>query len=150
MTEISINFVNMFSYFSLHISMVIDWQTIQFNIFRSSILVQMVIYFSNNLSSSLSPSLRLNVLTYLLIFDDIKTNGFITLSKYLMKYLQLSFVSTNFQMTILLTSTSQTFVVFFLHHKFFFWYFCLSKSQYYYTIKNNFLINFYLIDAKNS
>ena len=73
----------------------------------------MILYISNSFSSSirkdvkllfvsLSLSLTLNVLTYPLILDSIKTNGLITLFKYQMKYLELFFVSANFEMTILL------------------------------------------------
>ena len=73
----------------------------------------MILYISNSFSSSirkdvkllfvsLSLSLTLNVLTYPLILDNIKTNGLITLFKYQMKYLELFFVSANFEMTILL------------------------------------------------
>ena len=40
-------------------------------------------------------SLNLNVLTYPLILDIIKTNGLIVLSKYPLKYLELVFVLTN-------------------------------------------------------
>ena len=73
----------------------------------------MILYISNSFSSSirkdvkllfvsLSLSLTLNVLTYPLILGNIKTNGLITLFKYQMKYLELFFVSANFEMTILL------------------------------------------------
>ena len=55
---------------------------------------------------------------YPLILKNIKTNGFITSSKYSTKYLELVFVSINFEMTILLTSTFQISIVF-LHHKIF-------------------------------
>ena len=68
--------------------------------FKSYIfLVQMVLYFSNNVSSSIqkdinllilssSPSLTLNVLEYPLSLDNIKINGLITLSKHQIKYLE--------------------------------------------------------------
>ena len=86
-------------------------------------LVQIVLYFSNSFSSSiqkdinllflfLSPSLTSYVLTYPLILGNIKTNGLITLSKYPIKYLQLVFVLINFEITILSTLTSQTFIGF--------------------------------------
>ena len=42
-------------------------------------------------------SLNLNVLTYPLILDIIKTNGLIVLSKYPLKYLELVFVLTSFE-----------------------------------------------------
>ena len=45
-------------------------------------------------------SLTLNVLTYPLILGVIKTNGLMVLSKYPIKYLQLVFVLTNFEITI--------------------------------------------------
>ena len=47
-----------------------------------------------------------------LILGNIKTNGLITLYKYPIKYLKLFFLSTNFEMTISLISTSQMFAVF--------------------------------------
>ena len=40
----------------------------------------------------------------------IKTNGLIVLSKYPVKYLELVFVLTNFEVTILSTLTSQNFI----------------------------------------
>ena len=84
------------------------------HLIQSSILVQMVLYFSNSFSLStrkninllvlsLSPCLTLNILTFPLILDNTKINGFITLSKYPIKYLRLR---------------SQTFTGFF-HHKIF-------------------------------
>ena len=84
----------------------------------------MVLYFSKSFSSfirkdikilflSSTPSLTLNVSTYQLILDNINTNGLITLFKYPIKYLELVFVSTNVEMTKLLTSTSQVFKGFF-------------------------------------
>ena len=67
----------------------------------------------NLLFSSLCPSLTLNVLAYPLILGIIKTNGLIALSKYSIKYLELVFVSINFEITILSTLTSQFFIGFF-------------------------------------
>ena len=61
---------------------------------------------------------NLKCLKYPLILVNIKTNGVITLSKYLIKYLELVFVSTNFEMTIFSTLKSQIFIGF-LQHKFF-------------------------------
>ena len=105
----------------------------------------MVLYFSNSSTSStrkdinllflsLSPFLTINLLTNTLILGNTKTNGLITLSKYLMKYLELVFVSSNLEITILSTLTSQMFIGIFFHHKFFFCYFCLAKSHYYHII----------------
>ena len=54
--------------------------------------------------------LTLKVLRYPLILGNIKTNGVIISSKYPIKYLELFFVSTNFEMTISLTSISQIFI----------------------------------------
>ena len=76
--------------------------------YKSSILVQKVLYFSNRLSSSmqkdinfvflsLSPPLTLKDITYALILDNIKTSGFITSSKYPI------FVLVNFKATTLST-----------------------------------------------
>ena len=61
---------------------------------------------------------------------------------YHFKYLELVFVSTNFEKTILLTLTSQIFIVFFCTIKFFFCSFCLVKSQHFYSIKKNCVIIF--------
>ena len=44
--------------------------------------------------------------TYPLILANSKTNGLITLYKYTVKYLELVFVSTNFEIIILPTLTS--------------------------------------------
>ena len=74
---------------------------------KSSVLVQVALYFSNSFSSFIqnvihsSPSLTLNVLTYPLILRIIKTNGLMTLAKYSTKYLELIFVLINFEITIL-------------------------------------------------
>ena len=68
--------------------------------FKSPILVQMVLYFSNSFSSSkrkdinslflsLSLCLTLNALTFIL--GNTETNSLITLSKYLIKYLEFLF-----------------------------------------------------------
>ena len=92
--------------------------------FNCSILVQIALYFSNSYSSSiqkdidllflfLSPSLTLNVLTYPLILGIIKTDGLIALYKSPIKYLELVFALTNFEITILSTLTSQNFKGFF-------------------------------------
>ena len=45
-------------------------------------------------------SLTLNILIYPIILGIIKTNGLMVLSKYPIKYLQLVFVLTNFEVTI--------------------------------------------------
>ena len=50
------------------------------------------------------------------ILGKIKTNGLITSSKYSITYLDLFFVSINFEITILSASTSQ-FLIPFLHHE---------------------------------
>ena len=52
------------------------------------------------------PSLTLNVLAYPLV-GIIKTNGLIVLSKHPIKYLELLFVLTYFEITISVTLTSQ-------------------------------------------
>ena len=54
----------------------------------------------------LFPSLTLNVLAYPLV-GIIKTNGLIVLSKHPIKYLELLFVLTYFEITISVTLTSQ-------------------------------------------
>ena len=64
-------------------------------------------YKINNL---LFPSLTINILTYPLILGIIKTIGLIALSKYSIKYLELVFVLTNFEITILSALTSQIFI----------------------------------------
>ena len=79
--------------------------------FESSILVQMVLYFSNSFSSSIWKHinslfvslyliLTLNVLTYLLALGSTKTNGLIILSKDPIKYLELVFVFADFKITV--------------------------------------------------
>ena len=105
----------------------------------------MVLYFSNSLSSLhkdinllflfLSSPLSLNILIYPLILGNIKTSGLTTSSKYPIKHLELFFVTTNFEMIILSTLTSQFFIGFFRRIRFFFCYLYLTKSQHYNTIK---------------
>ena len=56
-----------------------------------------------------SLSLTLKVLTYPLNLDNTETNAPIVLPEYPIDYLDLVFVSIEFEMTILLTSTSQVF-----------------------------------------
>ena len=67
-------------------------------------------FFSNSFSSSMQKEIsllflslfsswNLNVLKYPFVLGNIKTNGFITLTKYPIKYLELTFVSANFEMT---------------------------------------------------
>ena len=115
--------------------------------------------FSNSFSSSIQKDINLlflslfsssawNALTYLLPLGNIKTNGLITLSNYPIKYLELVFVSTYFEMTILSTLTSGFFFFFFFFCtiKYFFSYFYFAKSQHYYTINKIFVITFWLID----
>ena len=85
---------------------------------HTSLMAYHHLYGINILFSSLTLNgltcLSLNV--YPLILVNIK-NGLLTLSKYRIKYLKLIFVSTYFEMTISLTSTSQIFIRSFLHHK---------------------------------
>ena len=52
--------------------------------------------------------------TYLLVLDNNKTNGLMTSSKYPTKYLELFSVLTNFEIMILSTLTSLTFIGFFV------------------------------------
>ena len=77
----------------------------------------MLSYFSNSLSPSiwkniyllslsLSLFLSLKVLTYPLILGNIKTNGLLTSSKHAIKCLRLFCILINFEMDILLRSTS--------------------------------------------
>ena len=63
----------------------------------------------NLLFATLSPSFTVTVLTYSLILGIIATNGAIALSKYPIKYLELVFALTNFEITVLSTLTSQIF-----------------------------------------
>ena len=74
---------------------------------------------------------------YLLNLGNIKTNGFITSSKYSIKNLKLLFVSMKFQATILLISTLQILV--FRTIKVFFCCFSLTKSRHYYNIKKSYI-----------
>ena len=94
--------------------------------FKSSILVQIILYCSYSLSSSIWKDinvllLSLKILTYPLLLGSIKTNGLTTSSKYPIKYLELFFASINFEITIL--STSDDYIIKInipnccLHHK---------------------------------
>ena len=83
----------------------------------------MALYFSNSFSSFIGkevnflssfPSLILKALTYPLILGNIKTNGFITSSKYSIKYLEWVFASINFDVTTLLILKCQIFTNFFV------------------------------------
>ena len=125
----------------------------QFGKALNSILIQIALNFYNSFSSFIQKDinllllyLSLNILSNPLICGNIKTNNLLTLSEYLVKYLELVFVSTNFEITILSILTSQIFIGFFSSKKFFFCYFYHSKSQHYYTIKTFFVIIFQLID----
>ena len=84
-------------------------------------------------------SLTLDVSTYPLILGNIETNGLITLSKYPTNYLELVFVSTNFEITILSTLTSQIYIGLFTPQ---FCYFYFAKSQHYCSIKKIYVIIF--------
>ena len=127
---------------------------------KSSILVQMVLYFSNSLSSSihkdinllylfLSPPLSLNIWIYPFILGNIKTNGLIT-------YLNIQLNNQNcssFQLFfrwLYYQHWLPKFSLFFYTLKFFICYFYLIKSPHYYTIKKNFVIifpRFYIVSA---
>ena len=61
----------------------------------------------NLLFLSLFATLSLNFLTYPLILGNTKTKDLINLSKYPTKYLELVFVSTNFEINILPTLISR-------------------------------------------
>ena len=58
----------------------------------------------------LFPSSTLNVLTYPLVLGIFKTNDYMVLPKDLIKYLELVFILTNFEMTILSILISQIFI----------------------------------------
>ena len=62
---------------------------------------------------TLSPSLTGNFLTYPIILGNIETSGITTLYKHPIKCLELVFVSTNLEITMLYASISQTFIVFY-------------------------------------
>ena len=81
----------------------------------------MVLYFSDIFSLSICKDVNLlffflKFLIYPLIPGNTKTNGLITSFKCKIKYLELFFLSINFETTILLISTSQVLIVF-LHDK---------------------------------
>ena len=80
----------------------------------------------------LSPPLSLHVLTYPPI---VSYPLLISSSKYSIKYLELFFVYTNFDMNILLIPRSKV-ILFFCRIKFFFYQFCLTLTQHHYIIKN--------------
>ena len=126
----------------------------------------MALYFSTSLSSSmlkdinllflflsLSPPLSLKVQTYPTILGNIKTNGIITSSKYPIRYFELFFVSIDFEIIVLSTSTSQVLTGSYCTIKLFFCYFCYTRSENYYTIKKfccrYFLAKFYKHFSKN-
>ena len=122
--KVSINFITISLYFCFYISVIINrYHSKGFSsiLFKSSILVQVALYFTNSFSSFiqkdidlLSHSLTLNVLTYPLILCIIKTNGFIILSIFFpVKCLELVFVSINFEIAVLSPLTSQFFIGFF-------------------------------------
>ena len=65
----------------------------------------MVLYYPNRFLSSIRKDVKLifysqKFLTYPLIVGNIKTNCLVTSSKYPIKYLELFFVSINFEITI--------------------------------------------------
>ena len=83
---------------------------------NSSVLVQTVLYFliashhpygKTSMFLSLFPSVTVNVLICPLVLGNIKFIGLKTLSKCPIKCLELVFVSTNFEITILSRLTSQ-------------------------------------------
>ena len=67
----------------------------------------------NFLFLPLSPSLIFNVLIYQVILGNIKTNSFIPSSKYVIKYLELFFVSTNVELAIFINIKIPNFYHFF-------------------------------------
>ena len=84
---------------------------------KSSILVQLALCISNNFLSYILKdfnllflSSTLKFLTYPVILDIIKANGLVALSEYQIKYLELVFVLTSFEITVLSTLTSQIFI----------------------------------------
>ena len=89
---------------------------------------------------------NLTFLTYPLILGIIKTDGLIVLSKYPIKYLELVFVSINFEKTILSTLPSQIIIGFFCRIKPFFCYFSPANSQHYYTMEGFLWLFFELTD----
>ena len=109
-------------------------------LFKSSISVQIVLYFSNSFSSSirkdtnlLFPSLTLNVLTYPLVLGIIKTNSLIVLSKYPIKCLELVFLLTNFEIYMIKINIPNFYRPF-CSIKIFFCYFSVSESHHYYAM----------------
>lgn len=84
---------------------------------QSSVLVQIVLYFSNGLSLSILKdinflSLNLNVVTYPFTLGDIEISPQIISFKHPFKSLELFFVSINFEISILSTSTPLIFIDF--------------------------------------
>ena len=139
MTKISINFISNCPYFGFYISVIISRETCNL-IFKSSILLQIVLYFSNSFSSSirkdtnlLFPSLTLNVLTYPLVLGIIKTNSLIVLSKYPIKCLELVFLLTNFEIYMIKINIPNFYRPF-CSIKIFFCYFSVSESHHYYAM----------------
>ena len=92
-------------------------------------------------------SSTLNVLTYPLILGIIKTNGLIALSNFIpIKYLELVFVSINFQISVLSTLTSQILLGFFSGIKLFFYLFLSLQISPLVCDEKKFMIVFYLTD----
>ena len=92
-------------------------------------------------------SSTLNVLTYPLILGIIKTNGLIDLSNFIpIKYLELVFVSINFQISVLSTLTSQILLGFFSGIKLFFYLFLSLQISPLVCYEKKFMIVFYLTD----
>ena len=86
------------SYFDFYVYITINWLKIQFKIFKSSTLLQMVLYFSNRFSWSIQKDIYCHffiAFVFILIFNfeyfnthissNITNNDLINLSKYLIK-----------------------------------------------------------------
>ena len=100
----------------------------------------------NFLFLPLSPSLILNVLIYQVILGNIKTNSCIPSSKYVIKYLELFFVSTNIEMAIFINIRIPNFIIL-LHHAILLLllsFHQVSTLSYY---QKNFVFFFWLIDT---
>ena len=110
-------YINLITICSFYISVIINWSRFNSIFFKSSILFQIALYFSNSFSYSirkdiyllflsLSPSLTLNMLRYPPILGIIKTNALAVLLIFIpILYLELVFVLTSFKIIILSTLT---------------------------------------------
>ena len=122
-TPSSGTFITACPYFSFYISIIISWQSIQFNIFKLNFIKFLKFYsrqfytflISFHHSRKKASIYRLYIYQPIII-ANILYNGLITSPKNPMEYLELIFVSINFEGTILRTIISYIFTL--LHYQY--------------------------------